>query len=82
VLALLGPALGLERLGRAAAAGTALGAAVWAAGFAGWLPRAGLTPPVRRQGAGHAASALTTHLLYGLLAALPIHLANRALARR
>jgi hypothetical protein len=54
------------------AAGAALGAFVWAISYAGWLPATGLTPPVHRQGALHATPSLLTHVLYGVVSALPL----------
>jgi hypothetical protein len=53
-------------------AGAALGALVWAVGHAGWLPAAGLMEPVHRQGVTRAASALGTHVAYGIIAAIPL----------
>ena len=49
LLGALAPALDLRSPGRAIAAGAALGAGVWAAGYAGWLPRAKLVDPLRQQ---------------------------------
>lgn len=81
-LALFGPRLKMHDLGRATALGAALGAGVWAVGFLGWLPSFGLVAPVRKQGLSHHASALITHVGYGVVAALPIYLGNRLFARR
>lgn len=77
-----GPALGMASMGKAAAAGAAMGAGVWAAGYAGWLPRANLTPSLREQSAGAIASSLTSHIAYGVLTAVPIFLVNRYLSER
>lgn len=81
-LGVLAPRIGMNRLGRSLLAGAAMGAGVWAVGYAGWLPRAGLTPPLREQRAGAAAGNLGAHIGYGMLAALPIYLANRFRRRR
>lgn len=81
-LGALAPRLGMTRLSRAAVAGAAMGAGVWAMSYAGWLPRAGLTPTLREQGLGAAASNLGVHVGYGILSALPIYFANRLLGRR
>jgi hypothetical protein len=63
-------------------AGAGAGALVWAVGYAGWLPRAGLTEPLRRQGLGHVANSLATHILYGIAASVPIALIDRERRRR
>ena len=82
LLGLLGPRLGMNRPGRAAIAGAALGAGVWAAGYLGWLRGADLVPPVKDRGVGGMLSNLLTHVGYGLVAALPIHVANRVACQR
>jgi hypothetical protein len=81
-LSALAPRLRLRRVGRALAAGAAVGAAVWAIGFLGWLPRTRLVAPVKQQGVSHHASALASHVAYGAIAALPIYAANRVAERR
>jgi hypothetical protein len=63
-------------------AGTAMGTLVWAVGYVGWLPATHLAKPVHKQGAGHVVSSLLTHVAYGVLAALPILLIDRARERR
>ncbi len=63
-------------------AGAGMGALVWAVGYAGWLPRAGLTRPVLRQGAGHVTTSLLTHVLFGVAAAWPIAFVDQARRRR
>jgi hypothetical protein len=83
--ALLGAAVGRRGLTswrETLAAGAALGAAVWAAGYVGWLPAAGLSAPVHRQGATHVASALATHVGYGLVVAATMAALERARAAR
>lgn len=67
---------------RALLAGAGMGALVWAVGYMGWMPRAGLTRPVRRQGAGHVLTSLLTHVLYGVAASAPIALIDRERRRR
>jgi hypothetical protein len=63
-------------------AGAGMGALSWAVGYLGWLPRAGLLPPVRRQGMGHVATALLTHVAYGVAAAVPIMIIDEVRNRR
>jgi hypothetical protein len=48
--------------------GLALGAACWAAGYLGWLPALGLTPPVWRQRPAQALAPAMEHLVYGVVA--------------
>jgi hypothetical protein len=47
--------------------GAALGAALYAAGYLGWLPALGLTPPVTKQRPWQVLTALTQHVLYGVV---------------
>jgi len=63
-------------------AGAGMGALAWAVGYLGWLPRAGLLPPVRRQGMGHVATSLVTHVAYGVAAAVPILAIDEVRRRR
>lgn len=72
----------LRTLGEAALAGSLLGTAIWAVGYAGWLPRAKLTPPVGMQGARHVAVSVAGHVAFGVVSALPLLLVDRALGRR
>jgi hypothetical protein len=74
-LAALSGVLGLRSVGKTVAAGAILGAVVWAVGYAGWLPAAGLTPPVHRVPLAKSASGLVSHVAYGALASLPLALA-------
>jgi hypothetical protein len=76
LLAGLARALRLRSPGRAMGAGAAMGALVWAAGYVGWLPATGLTPPVHRVHAARSASSLLSHVAYGAVAALPLALAS------
>jgi hypothetical protein len=46
--------------------GAALGVACWAAGYAGWLPAAGLMPPLRRQTGTQALAPAAEHVAYGM----------------
>jgi hypothetical protein len=73
-LAALADALRLRSAGRTMVAGAALGALVWAIGYAGWLPLAGLTPPVHKVPVPKSATALASHVAYGAVAALPLAL--------
>ena len=50
----------------AATAGTGFGLVVWAAGYLGWLPAAGIWPRPWRQPAGDALVPVAAHLVYGL----------------
>ncbi len=68
----------VRRPRRALLAGAALGAAVWAVGYAGWLPAAGLARPLRRQGLPHALTSLLTHVGYGVVSSLPVLVLERA----
>ncbi|WP_438025268.1 hypothetical protein [Sorangium sp. So ce233] len=58
-------------------AGAAMGTAVWAIGYIGWLPAAKLTPPVWRQGARHVAVSVLGHMAFGIVSAIPILLLDR-----
>lgn len=46
--------------------GAALGAAVWAAGYLGWLPGLDLLPPIQKQKPAHIAASLGQHVVYGV----------------
>lgn len=46
--------------------GLLLGSANWATGYLGWLPAAGLMPPVWRQSAPQAIMPMAAHVLYGV----------------
>lgn len=46
--------------------GAVLGAALWAAGYAGWLPAMGLTPQVRKNQPAQIASSIFQHIAYGV----------------
>jgi hypothetical protein len=79
-LAAVSGALGLRTPGRTLAAGAALGAVVWAAGYAGWLPALGLLPPLGEVDPRRSATSLASHAAWGALAALPLALESRAQA--
>lgn len=80
-LAALSGVLGLRSVGKTLAAGAALGAIVWLAGYEGWLPAAGLTPPAHRVPMAKNASGLASHVAYGALASVPLAIiAKRASA--
>jgi hypothetical protein len=49
--------------------GAALGLAVWAVGYLGWLPAFGLMPPVTRQRPAQVAAPVAAHVLYGIVTA-------------
>jgi hypothetical protein len=63
-------------------AGAGMGALAWAVGYVGWLPAMGLARPVKRQGAGHIATSLVTHVLFGVAAAIPIALIDQRRKKR
>lgn len=46
--------------------GTALGLAAWATGYLGWLPAAGLMPPISRQEPRQIAGPIVSHILFGI----------------
>ena len=46
--------------------GTALGLATWAAGYLGWLPAAGLLPPVYKQETPQVIGPVIRHILFGI----------------
>jgi hypothetical protein len=68
---------GLRTASSALLAGAALGTALWAVGYAGWLPATKLTPPLQRQGGRHVAVSLLTHILFGVVSAIPLLLLDR-----
>lgn len=47
-------------------AGPAFGLALWAAGYLGWLPAAGILPQPWRQQPGAALTPVVAHVVYGL----------------
>jgi len=49
--------------------GTLLGIAVWAAGYLGWLPAAGLMPPITQQSARQIAVPIANHIVFGVVVA-------------
>ena len=51
-------------------AGGAFGVALWAVGYLGWLPLAGLHPPAHREPGRRVATEIATHLIYGATTAL------------
>ena len=50
----------------AVAAGTAYGLVLWAAGYLGWMPAAGVLPRPWRQHPGDALVPVAAHVVYGL----------------
>jgi hypothetical protein len=58
--------------------GAALGTAVWVVGYAGWMPRARLVPPLRGQGLRHVLVSVLGFAASGLVTALPVLLLDRA----
>jgi hypothetical protein len=57
------------RGGNALLDGALLGLGCWAAGYLGWLPATGLTPPVGEQTAPQVAGPVVDHLAYGVVTA-------------
>ena len=47
--------------------GAALGLATWAAGYLGWLPTAGLMPPVSEQKPQQIGGPILSHVLFGIV---------------
>jgi hypothetical protein len=72
LLGLVGARLEASHLSRALIAGATLGTLVYAAGYAGWIPALGLSEPIYRQPAGRIASGWLSHVIYGVLVALPV----------
>ncbi len=62
----------------AVAAGVAYGLALWAAGYLGWLPAAGVLPQPWRQHPGDALTPVAAHLVYGLALGAVERLVRRA----
>jgi hypothetical protein len=56
----------------------AVGVATWAAGYAGWLPLLGLTPPLTKQKPTQIAGPLMEHLLFGAVTVATVELIDRA----
>ncbi len=54
------------RAGRVLGGGAMLGLATWAAGYLGWLPAAGLMPPLREQEPKQIVGPIVSHLLFGI----------------
>ncbi|PYQ29400.1 MAG: hypothetical protein DMF56_10550 [Acidobacteria bacterium] len=46
--------------------GALLGLGTWAAGYLGWLPKAGLLPSPKEQSAAQISGPIATHLVFGL----------------
>jgi hypothetical protein len=80
-LAALAPRLKMHRAGNALLAGAALGAIAWGSAFIGWLPATGLTQSVARERASKSAMSLATHVLCGVVTAVPIFAAERLFRR-
>jgi uncharacterized membrane protein YagU involved in acid resistance len=74
-LAALANVIGLRSAGKTIAAGAALGAIVWAVGYAGWMPATGLIPPVHRVPLRKHAPSFASHVAYGTIASLPLAIA-------
>jgi hypothetical protein len=49
--------------------GSALGLGCWMAGYHGWLPALGLTPPLHEQTAAQISGPIVDHLAYGIVTA-------------
>ncbi len=61
--------------------GTALGLAVWAVGYLGWLPATGFMPPISEQRPAQVAAPILNHLLYGLVTAGAYHAMRKLMGR-
>jgi len=77
VLGLFARRLGQRSIGRVIAAGTVMGAFVWAVGYLGWLPLSGAAEPIHRQRVEATANSLLGHAVYGAVSSLPIALVER-----
>jgi len=62
--------------------GTALGVATWAAGYLGWLPAAGLTPPVWKHEAKQVAPNILSHVVFGVATVAAFKWAHNYFGRR
>src|SRR5207244_2461777 len=83
LLGLAARPLGLRTRRDFLVAGAGLGAAVWAIGYLGWLPAAGLVRPVHRERPSRTLSGLASHVAYGMVTALPLaFFGGRFLGRR
>lgn len=49
--------------------GTLLGLGTWAAGYLGWLPKAGLLPALKEQTLAQISGPIATHLVFGIATA-------------
>lgn len=49
--------------------GAVLGLGCWAAGYLGWMPATGLTPPIWKQSAAQVLGPVADHLAYGVVTA-------------
>ncbi len=72
----------VRSVGQAMSFGSAMGTAVWAVGYIGILPALKLTPPIHRQGLSHVATALVSHIAFGVIAALPLLAVDRLRTKR
>jgi hypothetical protein len=68
-------------LGGPVLSGALYGVALWAFGYAGWLPLVGLHPPPSREPRRRVGTEIVTHLVYGVTTAL-VHEAAGPLSRR
>ena len=62
--------------------GVAFGLGVWAVSYLGWLPVAGLMPPVERQSSGRNALMIAAHVIFGGTLAAVGGAVRRELERR
>jgi hypothetical protein len=82
VLAAMARRLKMHRPGNAVLAGAVMGAAVWAAGYLGWMPATGFTRRVTEERASKTAMSLVGHVLYGIVSAIPLYAAERVTRKR
>jgi hypothetical protein len=59
-------------------AGPGFGLVLWAAGYLGWMPAAGVLPQPWRQRAGDALTPVAAHLVFGLALGLVEQAVRRA----
>jgi uncharacterized membrane protein YagU involved in acid resistance len=62
--------------------GVAFGLGIWAVSYLGWLPVAGLMPPVTRQSSGRNALMIAAHVIFGGTLAAVGGIVRRELERR
>jgi hypothetical protein len=57
----------LPKRGSTLLRGACLGLFTWAVGYVGWLPRAGLMPPLKKQRPAQIAGPIVRHIMFGMI---------------